>query len=88
MSERKLRTAWRVRQRYRRLWRAAAAAGFVLSTLWVAWDWTETFAAHALGPRRMVTGVALIALATWLPYALVRARWQQVKIRHYAEWGL
>ena len=88
MNERRLRTAWKVRQRYRRLWRGGAALGFLLSTLWVAWDWTDAFAMQALGVRRMAAGILLVGLATWLPYALVRARWQHVKMRHYAEWGL
>jgi len=88
LSERRLRTAWKVRRRYCRLWRGAAALGFLLSTLWVVSDWSEAFAMQALGVRRMVSGVLLVGLATWLPYALVRARWQQVKMRHYAEWGL
>ena len=88
MREKRVRTVWRVRRRYRRLWRGGAAIGVAMAILFVIPGWADALTAGALGPRRIVEGLAVIALAGWAPYAFFRWLWQREKSRHYTEWGL
>jgi len=63
-------------------------AGAGAALLLVVPGWADALAAGALGPRRIVTGLAVVALAGWAPYALFRWLWSREKARHWTEWGL
>lgn len=82
---RRVRTAWRMRQRFRRLAYSAGAVGGLVALVLVGFVWLATVeAGRQPGARFYLTSTALTALAAWLPYRLVRAWWHRIRHRYAA----
>ncbi|GBD43825.1 hypothetical protein HRbin40_01307 [bacterium HR40] len=75
-----MRTLWLLRQRYRRqAWIAATAgAGAAATGIGMAW-WQAVSSGQGPRPSFYLFGVALVALAGYVPWRLVRARWRRVR---------
>jgi hypothetical protein len=88
MAERRLRTGWILRERWRRAtWTATAlgaAAGLVVCFL-VARSYLAT--GHAPGAGFLAVLGAILALATLLPRQIVAALGRRARRRHRLDWG-
>lgn len=86
MAERRLRTAYILRRRYRLVGRVLGAAGGVVAAAVIGTALVQSYAAgDRVPPASWAFGLAVIALATLLPWALVRWRWR--RRRHRLELG-
>ncbi|MEZ5859592.1 MAG: hypothetical protein R3D28_11545 [Geminicoccaceae bacterium] len=80
MVEKRLHTAYVQRRRYRRIGRSAAVAGGVLGGGMVGLALGRAYAAGEPVPAASwVVGVAIVALAALVPWALVRWRWRSLR---------
>jgi hypothetical protein len=81
-DERRIRTVWRMRQRYHRLARVAGATGGALALALVGMLWLAAVgSAHPPGVRFYLASLLLVAAAAWLPHRAVLAWWHHVRHR-------
>jgi len=80
MVEKRLHTAYVQRRRYRRIGRTAAVVGGVLGAGIVGLALGLAYAAGEPVPAASwAVGVAIVALAALVPWALVRWRWRTLR---------
>lgn len=85
-TDRRVRTKWIMRRRYKRLSDIATAAGLVAGLAIVALIWPQ--AAGAWLDRKFLLTSSLVVLLTTLgPRLLVKAAWYVVLWRNYEEWS-
>jgi protein-S-isoprenylcysteine O-methyltransferase Ste14 len=84
----RLRTAWRIRRRYKRAQRIAALAGAVVALAAVAAVVATFPDPHmALTPGFALPAAALVLGAILLPWLAVGQLWRRTWVRNRHEWG-
>jgi hypothetical protein len=86
MEERRVRTWYVVRRRYRRAARIAAVLGALVALAAVVQAVRSQDPAAAYSPGFLVGSAVLVAIGFGLPYLTVIALWRWTRNRHAAEW--
>jgi uncharacterized membrane protein YjgN (DUF898 family) len=86
-GEKRLRTYFVVRRRYKRVRWVAAGAGVLVAALVIAVALTRLEATNLALDRGFYLGAAVLLLAAaTVPWLIVKGLWQRARRRHFWDW--
>lgn len=85
-TDRRVRTKWMMRRRYKRLADIGTGAGLIAGLAIVALIWPHATGAWLERPFLLTASLAVL-LATLAPRLLIKAWWRIVLRRNFEEWG-